>query len=436
MSDIFSKAERVVAWLGEEEKGDRAALKLMEQGSLLPPTPARLSVRSFLSREKDHSSILAETGGINEILKRQWFDRAWIAQELVLSSSVILMCGPQLEIKWDKFFKALVTRAHDHRDQSQRFKEMLRLASSAYALGTTRQSMQQNAKYSLLELLELFSHTKATIEVDKLFALLGLAYDGKDQAFAPDYDSTLEDVVRSYAKGFLDRGHVLDLLYRSGEGKSYSFNSWIPRLTSRNFPRTISQWDSNDGLFAAGRLASPDFATQENGTTFNLKIKGYIVDTIQETDTITVASEAVSQFFQVMTQLRKFLAMVYSESDRRFTENLVQLLIGKSRRPHLDTAVTRVALQGMSSPDTTTTPPQMLWPPSFGELVVRAATQEKTNLDTFSAQLRRAVDVYWQTARVFAAHLGDGQGVVAFCATKRRFVGLVPQGLGKGTRFA
>lgn len=239
-------------------------------------------------------------------------------------------------------------------------------------------------------------------------------------------------MVRSYAKGFLDRGHVLDLLYRSGEGKSYSFNSWIPRLTSRNFPRTISQWDSNDGLFAAGRLASPGFATQENGTTFNLKIKGYIVDTIQETDTITVASEAVSQFFQVMTQLRKFLAMVYSESDRRFTENLVQLLIGKSRRPHLDTAVTRVALQGMSSPDTTTTPPQMLWPPSFGELVVRAATQEKTNLDAFSAQLRRAVDVYWQTARVFAAHLGDDQGVVAFCATKRRFVGLVPQGAGKG----
>lgn len=144
----------------------------MEQGSLLPPTPARLSVRSFLSREKDHSSILAETGGINEILKRPWFDRAWIAQELVLSSSVILMCGPQLEIKWDKFFKALVTRAHDHRDQSQRFKEMLRLASPAYALGTTRQSMPQNAKYSLLKLLELFSHTKATIEVDKLFALL------------------------------------------------------------------------------------------------------------------------------------------------------------------------------------------------------------------------------------------------------------------------
>ena len=98
---------------------------------------------------------------------------------------------------------------------------LLNHSDPAYALGLTRQSriMFTDAifgrKFNLLELLDLFAYTEATHERDKIFALLGLATDCTGEAFDPDYESTMEDLVRRFANEFVRRGHALDLLYRA-----------------------------------------------------------------------------------------------------------------------------------------------------------------------------------------------------------------------------
>ncbi|KAK4447101.1 hypothetical protein QBC34DRAFT_382624 [Podospora aff. communis PSN243] len=411
MSDIFSKAERVVAWLGEEQTGDAAAMKLLEQvcsqQSLTPPVPTRLSssMRSLLAREKEKArdNYATELNGLSQILKRPWFGRAWIAQELVLSSKTTLMSGKQLEMEWDTLFEALLLCEKDQSNRRDQVREVLRHAAPAFALGITRRSMKQHGRYSLLELLELFSHTEATIEVDKIFALLGLAHDGKDPAFSPDYDSPLEDVVRSYANGFIDRGQILDLLYRSGDQRSYPFSSWVPHFTSRSFPKTISIWESNEGPFAAGGVGMPVHGVQTSPG-MSLHIKGYTVTAIHETLAESMTGSAMPNFFRTMAQFRDLLNRIYYVPDAKTLETLlVQVPIGKARSPHLEVHEDRMKGYDVETLGNTGRR-SMLWPPKFSQL----------------------------TAKVFASRFGRRQGDVKFCVTENRLVGLVPPGAEDG----
>jgi hypothetical protein len=55
-------------------------------------------------------------------------------------------------------------------------------------------------------LLENFRYTEVTRSRDHFFALLGLAPDGNDPAFEPDYDSPLENIVVKFARTFVRQG--------------------------------------------------------------------------------------------------------------------------------------------------------------------------------------------------------------------------------------
>lgn len=42
------------------------------------------------------------------LLKRQWFARTWVVQEVVLAREGVLMCGARAEVGWEEFFEGLV----------------------------------------------------------------------------------------------------------------------------------------------------------------------------------------------------------------------------------------------------------------------------------------------------------------------------------------
>ena len=55
-------------------------------------------------------------------------------------------------------------------------------------------------------LLENFRYAESTLSRDRLFALLGLASDGNEPAFEPDYNSPLEQIVLKFAQVFVRQG--------------------------------------------------------------------------------------------------------------------------------------------------------------------------------------------------------------------------------------
>jgi hypothetical protein len=89
----------------------------------------------------------------------------------------------------------------------------------------------------LRDLLMLCRDFRATFARDHLFALLGIASDGDNPALAPDYEKSLDDTVKQYARTFILRDQAIDLLYIAGQHGQTRFPSWIPDWTRVRGPR-------------------------------------------------------------------------------------------------------------------------------------------------------------------------------------------------------
>jgi len=432
MGKIFQQAERVVAWLGEEYGRSYEAIETLSQIQGRSETPGNGRAEKPQPRSgKVLDPMESIWDDINFLIKRPLFKRAWIAQELVLSSKVVLMCGRRSELDWDHFFDALtICERESYAVYGLDPDDIILLpdAGPAYALGLTRRKLKDQTKFSLLELLELFSHTRASIEVDKLFALLGLAYDARNADFNPDYDSTLEEVVLRYAKEFVRQGQAMDLFYRAGLSKSYPFCSWIPRWTRGSFPMTISTWDAAGGEFHAASQIPPYAEVNDNATSKSLFVKGCVVDAIQSTDRIRMGTGQGLCIFDAMSDFRRLLRHTNNyPTGEKMDDLLLKLPIGDARRPHLESTMERLrSYRDFAAPKTEN------WPADLQQLILRVRNDpDLAKYQKMPLESRKTVSKYWQTMVAFWSRLSNA----VFCFTERRYVGLVPSDAAVGDQI-
>ncbi|KAI1753328.1 hypothetical protein F4782DRAFT_90937 [Xylaria castorea] len=426
LGDIFRAADQVTGWLGHAYNGSEDAMRVLSRirTESHSPSPSRSSAESA-DVAKRLPGMVPDPGDvtwkyINSLLRRPWFARVWITQELVLPPKVILKCG-QSELDWDQFFGALTICERESNRVSRQNPDDIRLlpdAGPAYALGLARYRQNKEGKrYGLLKWFELFEHAEASMEVDKLFAFLGLAHDGNGEEFVPDYESTFEEVVRRYAKGFILRGQVMELLYRAGGTKSYGFCSWIPRWTVGEFPKTISTWDVHGGPFRAGTPYAPLVETTGGQC---LTVDGYVADTIHSTHSIKWGSGSSLFFFDAMVNFKSLLSFIseYPTGESR-DDLLLQLPIGSAARPHLESHADKErAYRAFAAQENNE------WPSNLRELILSVDNdQDPSRYLHMPHRAQAVVAQYWQTAIAFSKRLGNAM----LCFTKGRFVGLVPE---------
>ncbi|KAI0546337.1 hypothetical protein F4679DRAFT_416227 [Xylaria curta] len=429
LGEIFKAAEQVTGWLGHAYNGSEDAMRVLSRitSESHRPSPSISSTESIKAAEP-LPGMVPDQGDvtwkyINSLLRRPWFARVWITQELVLPRRVILKCG-QSELDWDQFFEALTICERESNRVSRQSPDDIRLlpdAGPAYALGLARYRQNKEGKrYGLLQWFELFEHAEASMEVDKLFAFLGLAHDGNGEEFVPDYESTFEEVIRRYSKGFMLRGQVMELLYRAGGPKSYGFCSWIPRWTVGEFPKTISTWDAAGGPFRAGTPYAPLVDTTGGQIPQCLVVDGYVVDTIHSTHPIKWGSGSSLFFFDAMVNFKSLLSFVsdYPTGESR-DDLLLQLPIGNAARPHLESHADKErAYRAFAAQD------KNEWPSDLRELILSVDNDQDPSRYLHMPQRAQAVVAqYWQTAIAFSKRLGNA----ILCFTKGRFVGLVPE---------
>ena len=116
MGDIYRLADRVVVWLGPEKDNSAEALKTMSQlGSEVKVDYAynTLSPASTDSTThwSDKSKVLPFYGqelcNIDALLRRSWFSRLWVLQEIRLAKdNAIIMCGSDT-VAWHSFHSAI-----------------------------------------------------------------------------------------------------------------------------------------------------------------------------------------------------------------------------------------------------------------------------------------------------------------------------------------
>ena len=96
MAEIYSKARDVLIWLGKEYNASSTAMEFIPK---------------ILDLEQSHALISKESNrkqwtALADLMKREWFSRRWIVQELVLAKDRYLYCGDKV-LHWDDFERAV-----------------------------------------------------------------------------------------------------------------------------------------------------------------------------------------------------------------------------------------------------------------------------------------------------------------------------------------
>lgn len=245
MGNIFALASRVVAWVGEGDGGESAAVNLIrrmierfeqlrgDSGSIkdIPPITAEETASLIESDPQAWKSI-------KKMLDSPLFGRVWIIQELGLGTDVILLFG-SASIDWLKLvrvcdlirWKAIglvnTLNLHPYR------------VWNSYRVYATREQLKVLFEYkqprplALLEVLVSGRDHQASDDRDRVYALLGhtSAWAEGSLIIQPDYARSVEDTYCELAMRLVQLSKSLALLSAVQHEEDFhesSLPSWVP----------------------------------------------------------------------------------------------------------------------------------------------------------------------------------------------------------------
>ncbi|KAK4123607.1 hypothetical protein N657DRAFT_633853 [Parathielavia appendiculata] len=185
-----------------------------------------------------------------------WFRRAWVIQETVAFSSLRIVCGKWL-VDWTDLHMAMETVDREN-----------------------------------------FRHAESTLRRDRLFALLGLASDGNETEFEPDYDAPLESIVLRFARVFVRQGKGVQLLYRAAGLNSQAhdrFPSWMPNWTAQR-PGGLHELYESGNLFPSCGVHQARIKYVPD--TDELVAEGYSMDAIKAVSTSSNVPGGWREYFK------------------------------------------------------------------------------------------------------------------------------------------
>jgi hypothetical protein len=226
MGQIFKGAHKVIVWLGEDYDDSKAGMQLAKQ--LL--SIARYQPVSGLGTADLENHGLPKQGhrrwiALSLILRRPWFWRTWVVQEVVLNPNVELVLGPAM-LTWDDLESVVAllegpmpriwqldqaisaselpfSRINRIRLRHQRLiatpitptVDDAKFEAQLYAEPESTVDDDDDDDPQLLDLLLMSRGLGATDPRDKVYALLGL---GKHD-INPDYSMSPESVFTDFA---------------------------------------------------------------------------------------------------------------------------------------------------------------------------------------------------------------------------------------------
>ncbi|KAL7941125.1 heterokaryon incompatibility domain-containing protein [Trichoderma barbatum] len=270
MGEIYSKARRVLIWLGNHESVEEGISKLASRPSdekhvdwtpLKPlfTSPLFIQAQAFLiwlgfesavnlgvaKLGQPQSSKQFDWASLVPAVQSPWFTRVWCIQELILASNPLIVTRDSM-IPWDKFAKAVLElRAQFDAYRMEAQHQNNQSIENFYFLHDMRQrhKNRRRQKHSLLELLVLTRGFQATDPRDKLFALVGLAGDvlSSHWEVTPNYDLSVAEVYHRFALWHLTRKRQFAIFsfgrnhHLPPSPELESLPSWVPDLTRPDF---------------------------------------------------------------------------------------------------------------------------------------------------------------------------------------------------------
>ena len=227
MGDIYESAKHLVVWLGE--------LRHSLDAAPIPVDPSGSAGFAFCSDVEKERFVV-------DLISREWFQRRWVIQEYLLSSSVDFSIG-HLSVSADRL-EALIRSTPSVRlpaildmgwiQIDKRLNHMTRRKGSATdekSRLVRRESMARRAP-TLLENLLIYHETKCSDPHDLIYALLSISGDADD--IPVNYHSSMADLFALVARKYLRAGYGLEILAIAARlksncpGGSSDVPPWVP----------------------------------------------------------------------------------------------------------------------------------------------------------------------------------------------------------------
>lgn len=271
MRNIYSKARRVLVWLGQD-KANYAKLAFTTICEIVrswrpPSNPNKFSsYKEAFETQKEGLSI-DEDGwtALQAMFQTEYFTRFWVIQELVLGQNATIVWGSH-SISWGLVGISaawLLTRGWATNPDwpiSAAYNAFL-----IYVLPLARRSAISS--FPKIDLSAVLATTmgkfKSTDARDRIFALLGMPFSGndpeKEQLVTPDYTADVQSVYLDATKRMLSQDANLRLLSAVQHGLEIdsSSPSWLPTW-DQSLPAEPLALRQEHGYYAnAGELFFP-----------------------------------------------------------------------------------------------------------------------------------------------------------------------------------
>ncbi|KAK2758642.1 hypothetical protein FQN54_003332 [Arachnomyces sp. PD_36] len=260
MGNIFRQANQVVVWLGDAQDITEAAINPLSSENATE-TLSNSVQRVFFT-----------------LLSKSYWTRVWIIQELAEASKITVLCG-HYNLLWEgleSFSRSTFTPSFDGADGGElkaKFQELLQFRIDRLSIKPV----------SLLELLYRSRSACSTDPRDKIYGLLGLAYDSHVYVPEPNYNLSVEETYTKFSRTFIEKGYPLDLIYlrSSRRGIHESLPSWVVDWQDLNDALAKQEFEH---ILASVRRSTqsfpPTLSSQPSFSSYNLTVSGAILRTI------------------------------------------------------------------------------------------------------------------------------------------------------------
>jgi len=205
MGSIYADAARVVVYLGKDIVTPRAS-------------------GQYCKRRRLHTLLEAKSLTLADILKRKYFTRVWVIQELVLSRQALIRIG-DTEYWTDQIALQSLQASKPKWDRERTPAPWFRHAAT-----NATNILPEIDQGGLYDLLRMTWGSRATDSRDRVYGTLGLTRNGRWQSrLRPDYSiSSLHDFVGIFAHCLLNLKDTRILAHAAGIQAWRSHPSWVP----------------------------------------------------------------------------------------------------------------------------------------------------------------------------------------------------------------
>ena len=234
MAKIYQHADGVFVWLGKEGDESNMGMEFVER---IP----KLEQQGMLSVK---GSSAQQWSAFVSLMKREWFSRRWVVQELALADTVYLACGDRF-VNWEQFVVAVEffiasfdTITALYNEKSADFKQKLLSLGDVQASGAGKMISVTNeyvrSSRERLKSLEALVSELTMFEVgdprDTIYALMALAGDipngsarpsriwrseaASRATFEADYSKNILQVYKDFIAFCVIGSESLDILCR------------------------------------------------------------------------------------------------------------------------------------------------------------------------------------------------------------------------------